>query len=95
LRIDLLLKFLCLTKTRNQAHKGCEAGCISINGKRAKPSAEVRTGDVVEIHYPRRVMVVEIVEVPGRQVARKDCDRFYRVVRESRPETDGIEGWDV
>ncbi|MDD4857862.1 MAG: S4 domain-containing protein [Candidatus Krumholzibacteria bacterium] len=95
MRIDLLLKALCLAKTRSQAHKGCEAGCISINGKKAKPSAEVRAGDVVEIRYPARVMTVEIVEVPGAQVARKEADRFYRVVRESPLETDGIGGWDV
>jgi ribosomal 50S subunit-recycling heat shock protein len=94
-RIDLLLKALCLTKTRSQAHRGCEAGSISINGKNAKPSAEVRVGDIVEIRYPRRVMAVEIVEMPAGQVARKECDRFYRVVRESRLEMDSGEGWDV
>ena len=55
MRIDVLLKALCLTKTRSQAHKGCEAGCISINGKQAKPSTGVRAGDVVEIRYPRRL----------------------------------------
>ena len=95
MRIDLLLKALCLTKTRSQAHKGCEAGCISINGRSAKPSAEVRAGDVVEIRYPRRVMAVEIVEVPAGQAARKDCGRFYRLLRESPMEIDTGEGWDV
>ncbi|HEY5133938.1 MAG TPA: S4 domain-containing protein [Candidatus Krumholzibacteriaceae bacterium] len=95
MRIDLLLKALCLTKTRSQAHKGCEAGCISINGRKAKPSAEVRAGDVVEIRYPRRVMAVEIVDVPAAQVSRKDCGRFYRLLRESPMEIDTGEGWDV
>lgn len=95
MRIDQLLKTLCLVKTRSQAHKGCEAGCVSINGKKAKPSAEVRPGDVVEIRYPRRAVAIEIVEVPAGQTARRDCERFYRVIRESRIEPDGGEGWDV
>jgi ribosomal 50S subunit-recycling heat shock protein len=94
-RIDLLLKALCLVKTRSQAHKGCEAGFISINGRKAKPSTETRAGDVVEIRYPRRVTAVEIVEVPGGQVARRECDRYYRVVRESAVEGDRGEEWDV
>jgi ribosomal 50S subunit-recycling heat shock protein len=94
-RVDLLLKALCLTKTRSQAHRGCEAGCISINGRRAKPSADVRAGDVVEIRYPARVMAVEVVEIPAAQVARKECERFYRIIRESRLQPDRGEGWDV
>jgi ribosome-associated heat shock protein Hsp15 len=94
MRVDLLLKALCLTKTRSQAHKGCEAGCISINGKRAKPSAEVHEGDVIEIRYPRKVMAVEIAEVPAGQVARRACDRYYRVMRETTIDREGGEGWD-
>jgi ribosomal 50S subunit-recycling heat shock protein len=94
-RIDLLLKALCLTKTRSQAHKGCEAGGISINGKKAKASAEVRPGDVVEIRYPRAVTAVEILEIPAGQVSRRDRDRFFRVIREARIDTGGGEGWDV
>jgi ribosomal 50S subunit-recycling heat shock protein len=94
-RIDLLLKALCLTKTRSQAHKGCEAGGISINGRKAKPSVEVRPGDVIEIRYPRAVIAVEIIEIPAGQVPRKDRERFFRVVREARIDTGGGEEWDV
>jgi ribosomal 50S subunit-recycling heat shock protein len=82
MRVDLLLKSLCLVKTRSQAHKGCESGHVSINGKRAKPSAEVRAGDVIEIRYPRKIMAVAIEQVPAGQVARSACDRYYRVLRE-------------
>jgi ribosomal 50S subunit-recycling heat shock protein len=94
MRIDLLLKSLCLAKTRNQAHKGCEAGCIFINGKRVKPSAEVRAGDMIEIRYPRRVMLIEITDVPARQVARGACDRYYRVMRETTIDRENGERWD-
>jgi ribosomal 50S subunit-recycling heat shock protein len=94
MRIDLLLKSLCLTKTRSQAHKGCEAGCISLNGKKAKPSVEVRAGDIIEIRYPRSVMAVEIAEVPTGQVARKDCGGYYRIVREASIDAESGEVWD-
>lgn len=95
MRIDQLLKTLCLVKTRSLSRKGCEAGCVSINGRKAKASAEVRRGDVVEIRYPRRTVAIEIVDVPPGQVARKECGRFYRVLREGSLETGDGEGWDV
>ncbi len=94
MRVDLLLKSLCLVKTRNQGRKGCEAGCISINGRTAKPSAEARAGDVVEIRYPRKTMAVEILEEPAGQVAKRDCDRYYRVVRESEVAPKEGDLWD-
>jgi ribosomal 50S subunit-recycling heat shock protein len=94
MRVDLLLKSLCLVKTRNQGRKGCEAGCISVNGRTAKASTEVRPGDIIEIRHPRKIMAVEITAVPDGQVARKECDRFYRVVRETAIEGSDGDGWD-
>ncbi len=93
MRVDLLLKALCLVKTRNQGRKGCEAGCISVNGRSAKPSSEVRAGDVVEIRYPRKTMAIEVVEEPAGQVARRDCARYFRVLRERIEPGEG-ELWD-
>jgi len=84
MRIDLLLKFLCLVKTRNQGRKGCEAGRIKLNGRAAKPSREVQEGDTIEIRYPGKVLVVEIIEMPAGQVPRKEKDRYMKVVRETR-----------
>jgi ribosomal 50S subunit-recycling heat shock protein len=94
-RVDLLLKALCLVKTRSRAQKGCEAGFISINGRKAKPSAEVRPGDVIEIRYPRGVKAIEVLETPAGQVGRKDRERYYRVIRESSIEGGSSEEWDV
>lgn len=84
MRIDLLLKSLCLVKTRNQGRKGCEAGRIKLNGRSAKPSREVQEGDTIEIRYPGKVLVVEIVEIPAGQIPRRDRDRFIKVMRETR-----------
>lgn len=95
MRVDLLLKSLCLTRTRNQGRAGCEAGCISVNGRAAKPSTEVRPGDVIEVRRPRRIVAVEITAVPDGQVARKDCAAYYRVVRETAIDGSDGDGWDV
>jgi ribosomal 50S subunit-recycling heat shock protein len=89
MRIDLLLKALCLAKTRSQARKGCDAGRVTLNGARAKPSAEARAGDVVEIRYPRKVLAVEVLETPAGQISRRDAARYYRVLRENDVEESG------
>lgn len=84
MRADLLLKSLCLVRSRSQARRGCEEGFVRIGGRRIKPGAEIRAGDVIEIRYPNRILVVEIQEVPRQQVPRKERERFYRIVRERR-----------
>jgi ribosomal 50S subunit-recycling heat shock protein len=89
MRVDVLLKSLCLVKTRSQGRKGCEAGMIKLNGRAAKPSREVRPGDLIEIQYPATLLLVEVTELPAGQIARKDRERFYRVVRETPRRTDG------
>ena len=47
MRVDQLLNKLCLTKTRSIAKTACDKGLVSINGKTAKASAEVKDGDLV------------------------------------------------
>lgn len=84
MRLDLLLKSFCLVKTRSQGKKGCEAGRIRVNGLTAKPSREMAPGDLVEIRYPGRELLIEVTELPEGQVSRKDRERYYRVVRETR-----------
>jgi ribosome-associated heat shock protein Hsp15 len=84
MRADLLLKSLCLVKTRSQARKGCEEGYVRVGGRSIKPGKEIRVGDVVEVRYPDRALVIEILEVPRGQIPRKERDRFFRVVRETK-----------
>jgi ribosomal 50S subunit-recycling heat shock protein len=53
------------------------------NGLTAKPSREVRVGDLIEIQYAGKTLVVEVGEVPSGQVPRKQAAGYYRVVREA------------
>jgi len=84
MRLDLLLKSFCLVKTRSQGKRGCEAGRIRVNGLSAKPSREMMPGDLVEIIYPGRELLIEVIELPEGQVSRKERERYYRIVRETR-----------
>lgn len=94
MRLDLLLKSLCLVKTRSLARKGCESGSIKVNGAEARPSREIREGDMLEIRYPDRIMVVELTAIPGGQVPKNARGEYFRVVRESPLNRDSG-GWNA
>lgn len=48
MRLDKYLKVSRIIKRRTVAKEAGEGGRVSINGKTAKPSSEVKEGDVIE-----------------------------------------------
>ena len=60
MRLDLVLKQSGLIKRRTVAKELAERGHILINDRVAKPSSEVKNGDLLELHLGNRVLVVEI-----------------------------------
>lgn len=51
MRIDLFLKNSRIIKRRSVAKQACEAGRVLVNGKEAKPSLEVKIGDIIEVRF--------------------------------------------
>lgn len=60
MRLDLVLKLSGLIKRRTVAKELADRGRILINDKVAKPSSEVKEGDILELKLGNRVLVVEI-----------------------------------
>ena len=60
MRLDLVLKQSGLIKRRTVAKELADRGRILINERAAKPSSEVKNGDILELHLGNRVLVVEI-----------------------------------
>ena len=60
MRLDLVLKQSGLIKRRTVAKELADRGRILINDKPGKPSSEVKTGDILELHLGNRVLIVEI-----------------------------------
>ncbi|MCD6379610.1 hypothetical protein J7M07_04110 [bacterium] len=82
MRLDLLLKCLCLAKTRSEAAKGINNGKVRVGGKTVKPSKEIKNKDILQIRYPEKEIVIEIIEVPDKQVPRNKREQFYRIIKE-------------
>lgn len=72
MRLDKYLKVSRLIKRRTVANEACDAEKVTVNGKVARASYDVKTGDVIEINMgksPLKVRVIKVVEVVGKEGA--------------------------
>ena len=72
MRLDKYLKVSRLIKRRTVANEACDAEKVSVNGKPARASYDVKEGDIIEINMgrtPLRVKVVKVAEVVGKDGA--------------------------
>jgi|WetSurMetagenome_2_1015567.scaffolds.fasta_scaffold130794_3 ribosomal 50S subunit-recycling heat shock protein len=64
MRLDKYLKISRLIKRREAAKEFIDKGYVRLNGKVAKPSAEVKEGDLVEITSPLgKTLKAKITEI--------------------------------
>ena len=63
MRLDKYLKVSRLIKRRTVANEACDSGRVTINGKVAKASAEVKQGDVIAISFGNKEVKVEVLDV--------------------------------
>ena len=63
MRLDQYLKITRLIKRRTVANEACDAGKISVNGKIARASYDVKVGDIIEINMGSRPLKVKVLSV--------------------------------
>jgi ribosome-associated heat shock protein Hsp15 len=85
-RVDQLLHWLCLVKSRSLVARACRAGRVQVNGATVRPAKEIRAGDRILISDPRlrHVREVELLALPVRQLSRREAPEYYRVLRDER-----------
>ena len=70
MRLDKYLKVSRLIKRRTIANEACDAGRVSINGKPAKASSEVKIGDQISIAFGMKTVTVEVLNI--EETTKKD-----------------------
>lgn len=84
MRIDKLLWFLRLTKTRSIAQAMAEEGHIRLNGRRVdRAHQKVGAGDVLVIPLSRGVRIIELLTLPVRRGPAPEAQSCYRVLDEA------------
>jgi len=81
MRLDKYLKVSRIIKRRTVANEACAGGRVSLNGKVAKPGAEVKENDLLEIRFGDRYGRYEIVSIL-EHVRKEGAAEMYRVVQE-------------
>ena len=91
MRIDKFLKVSRLIKRRTVAKDASNEEKIIINGKIAKPSTEVKVGDIIEINYYKSKLKVKVLNILNSS-KKEDAESMYEVlsIEEIKRETTSI-----
>ena len=82
MRLDKYLKVSRLIKRRSVANDACDASRITVNGKAAKASYDVKIGDLITVAFGTKSVTVKVLDI--RETTKKtEALGMYAVVSET------------
>lgn len=88
MRLDKYLKVSRLIKRRTLAKEASENERILVNGKSAKPSKEIKVGDILTISYGKKIVEVEVTSLID-STKKSDASLMYELKSEKNKEIIG------
>ena len=82
MRLDKYLKVSRLIKRRTVANEACDGGRVSVNGRQAKASYEVKVGDVITVGFGEHKTVAEVLAV-SENVRKEAAASMYRIIEDN------------
>ena len=79
MRLDKYLKISRIIKRRTVANDACDNARVTVNGRPAKASYDVKAGDVLEITFGERTLKVRVLSVP-EYTKKADASGVYEVI---------------
>lgn len=79
MRLDKYLKVSRIIKRRTVANDACDAAHVTVNGRPAKASYDVKEGDVIEVAFGNRTLKVRVLSVK-EIVGKADAAGLYEVI---------------
>ena len=79
MRLDKFLKVSRLIKRRTVANDACDKARVTVNGRPAKASYDVKVGDVLAIAFGQKTLTVEVLAV-AEAVRKDDASAMYREI---------------
>ena len=80
MRLDKYLKVTRLIKRRTIANEACDAEKVSVNGKVARASYDVKVGDIIEINMGQKTLKVKVLCVT-EYVTKQNASENYEVIQ--------------
>jgi len=80
MRLDKFLKVSRIIKRRTVANEVSDLGRVLVNGNAAKPSKQLKEGDVIKIENPNRTTTVKILKIPQGNVSIQEAPTLYEAI---------------
>lgn len=77
MRLDKFLKVSRLIKRRTSAAEAGANGRICVNGNIAKPSKQLKIGDVIRIEYRSKIVEVKVLKIPEGNISVNEASSLY------------------
>ena len=77
MRLDKFLKVSRIIKRRTVANEVSEMGCILVNEKPAKPSKQLKVGDIITVVSKTSQFKYKVVELPSRNISIQEAPTLY------------------
>lgn len=81
MRLDKFLKVSRVIKRRTVANEACDSGRVTINGRIAKASSNVKCGDIVEIKFGEKIVKFEITRV-DEIIKKEEATEMFKIIEE-------------
>ncbi|ABI67441.1 RNA-binding S4 domain-containing protein [Syntrophomonas wolfei] len=79
MRLDKYLKVSRIIKRRTLAKDFAESERVLLNGRVAKPSSEVKIGDIITLRMGEKTVVYEVLDIK-ENIKAADAGNLYRII---------------
>ena len=79
MRLDKYLKISRIIKRRTIANEVCDAKHVTVNGKIARASYDVKVGDVIEIRMGDNLLKAQVLVV-SEHATKNDASLMYKIL---------------
>ncbi len=79
MRLDKYLKVSRIIKRRTVANEACDAGRVTVNGKVARASLDIKVNDIIEVSFGTRNVKLQVTAV-NDTVRKDDAAMLYKII---------------
>ena len=81
MRLDKYLKVSRIIKRRTVANDACDAEHVTVNGRGAKASYDVKIGDIIEITFGEKTLRVKVTDIKEHTL-KNDASSLFEVLEQ-------------
>ena len=83
MRLDKYLKVARIFKRRTVAKEVSKSQKIEVNNRPAKPSTNVEVGDILNIKYGSKELVIKVLEISSFS-KKENAENMYEILNDSK-----------